>query len=302
MSATSPLPKYGTVPCQATYGSGKMKGQGCRNMAYFEYNGRYLCGVHCKAANRTELTKMTATESKTQKDGKTEVMWESAKLLAQVNAKSSKQGDIVLVKMVGMFPRVAPRSGYLNVYPNFKSNWQGIGVNLPQLSPMSLGPVNHGQPGLPPACNIENFHQGSKLYAEEEKDGSFVPNRLKFYRDPVPHRHKFAGAANAPLYFVWLDAKEVEHHLTYVESRQFYCNFYERLVQQQAGYTNLCKLVNDGYNLQICGPDAYPMGVGGIDKTYQDPSHPFGHERVLYTMLTQPEASWPWRVHKTFAF
>ena len=96
---------------------------------------------------------------------------------------------------------------------------------------MSLGPVNHGQLGLPQSENIENFHQGSKCYSiKTDKNGNpsklFYSNRLKFCKDSRPHRHKYRkDKTNYNLFFVLLDILSNEHHLDYINSRQFYCNF-----------------------------------------------------------------------------
>jgi len=171
----------------------------------------------------------------------------------------------------------------------------------------------HGQPGLPLALNIENFHQGSKCFREETLPDSDDPsplyyeNRLRFYGDAVPHRHKYKGDGankNAPLYFVWVDRDGKDHRLTYVESRQFYCTFYERLAGVQQDYAKLRDMIAGGTDVCICGYDAAPLGPGEtIADAYLDASKPFGHERVLYAMLTvaDPELL-PWRQHKTFDF
>lgn len=138
----------------------------------------------------------------------------------------------------------------------------------------------------------------------------YVKNRLRFYQDPVPHRHKYkgrdaSGNKNIPLYFLWVDRDGSEHRLSYIESRQFYCTFYERLASQEPDLARLLELMKEGTNLQICGYDAQPLPPGQtVEEAYLDPSTPFGHERVLYTMLLyhdHPE-QFPWRIHKTFEF
>jgi hypothetical protein len=49
--------------------------------------------------------------------------------------------------------------GFLKVFPNYKHQNRQDGFGCMKLSPKYLGPVDHGQPDLPPALNIENFHQ-----------------------------------------------------------------------------------------------------------------------------------------------
>jgi hypothetical protein len=98
-----------------------------------------------------------------------------------------------------------------------------------------------------------------------------------------------------------VDKDKKEHRLNYIQSRQFYCTFYERLASVEPDFTKLQQLKDTGTNLQIIGYDAHPI-VGIVEDAYLDPSAPFGHELVLYTMLTEEPANWPWRKHKTFDF
>jgi hypothetical protein len=295
-------PKYGQITCMALYRGGKA----CKNGAYFEVRVdeevKYLCGVHSKRyADRVPLPKPSKDEVVQRKEELFEKMCTLASEAADENRAKGMRGNVCLVKMNGLFPKVDRRDGWINVYPNFKSSWQGIGLVYTTLSPMSLGPVEHGQPGLPPAFNIENFHQGSKMYGDESK-ADFEKLRLTMYCDPKPHRHKLNKEGkpypNAPMYFVWIDRDGKEHHLSYVESRQFYCNFYDRLTENSGELAYLRQLLDQGYNLQICGPDAYSMD--DVEKAYLNPNQPFGHERVLTVLLTEAEK--PWLKYKTFEF
>ena len=82
---------------------------------------------------------------------------------------------------------------------------------------------------------------------------------------------------NIPDYFVWIDKQGKEHRLGYIESRQFYCNFYERLVINSPEFLHLKNLVSDGYSLQICGPDAYPMDDSAVT---ENKSRDFGDYKI----------------------
>lgn len=210
--------------------------------------------------------------------------------------------------------------GYLKVFPNFKHDNRKDGFGCASLSPKSLGPVKHGQPDLPDALNIENFHQGSKCFDSEvrPKDGkpskTFYATQLEMFNDPIPHRHKeaakaVAGNKNICKFWVWVTQEGVEKHLSYVDSRQFYCNFYERLVVKQAQYKKLVKLLENGTNLQIIGYDAYDVDeVKGnslaekLERCYKDGKRPFGHELVLFSMLVLDAEDYPWRKYKTEDF
>ncbi len=275
----------------------------CNNRAYYAVKEPVvlLCGVHARSAKKTgaatELPKRSAKDRARRDDETaraTSAQIETARLN---NVENGKPGTVILSQLR---MRKAPdeNRGFLKVFPNYKHQTRKDGFGCMRMSPMSLGPLEHGQPGLPPALNLENFHQGSKCFPNEvSADGSpspvFRASRDKFYRDATPHRHKYERGMR-PLYFVYVDSAGVEHRLDYIASRQFYCSFYETLVANEPDFLQLVSLRNGGTNLQICGYDSYPMT--DIDATYLDPSKPFGHERVLYTMLSSADpATYPWR-------
>ena len=170
---------------------------------------------------------------------------------------------------------------------------------------MSLGPIVLFNKQL--CKNLENFHQGSKCYQRElDKSGEpsdlFFKNRKKFFDDEIAHRHKFTGK-DRPKYFVWMDENNKTHKLDYVTSRQFYCNFYERLVANTESFQKLIKLKSEGTNMQICGYDGRDVRAEDIEKEYLNKTKPFGHELVLFHMLTEKDpAKYIWRRFKTFNF
>jgi hypothetical protein len=63
----------------------------------------------------------------------------------------------------------------------------------------------------------------------------------------------------------------------------------------------LNQMLNDGTNLQIVGYDGYREGVEqSLWDHFNDTSRPFGHELVLYTLLTVPNPDeYPWRRFQT---
>lgn len=187
------------------------------------------------------------------------------------------------------------KHAYLNVFPNYRHANRLDGYGCSTLSPMKLGPVVHGMPGLPNALNLENFWQQSKRFASETDD-QFRANRIKGFNDEVPHRHKIQGVK--PLYWSWIDKDGEEHKLNYLESRQIYCTWYARLVSTMPEFYHLKDLLANGTSLRIVGYDAWPI-EDDVDSAYQDISKPFGHERVLYTMLVTQEVEWPWVKNKT---
>ena len=87
-----------------------------------------------------------------------------------------------------------------------------------------------------------------------------------------------------------------------MESRQFYCTFYQRLASQQPAFTHLQQLIRSGTNVQICGYDGRAIGHRSIEEEYLDASRPFGHELVLATMLTCDPVDYPWVKWTQFSF
>lgn len=264
--------------CTAVCGNGMP----CKNTAHYQVGGKLLCGVHSRNKDRKEVPK--------QKVDKVEIWAEHELTLQPCDEPCIKLFRMAMMKAVPLTP------GFRNVFPNNKHQNRRDGFGCSSLSPMKLGPVVHGQPGLPNALNIEVFHQSNKKYKCETMD-EFRKTRLTWYTNPPEKiRHKFTGK-DKPEYFVWLDKNGKEHHLNHVESRQFYCTFYERLASQTDDYKKLAQMILNGYNLCLCGYDAHELG--NIEEDYLDTTKPFGHERVLYCMLI---GEYPWRKHKTFDF
>lgn len=291
-------PFYGQINCQAITKSGTA----CVNKAYYKTSdGTFNCGVHSDKANRTALKK--------NKDAINKAAAEIYSSHLKTLVCSPQRGKVILTKMY-MMKNPPLIEGYLNVFPNFKHQNRKDGFGCSSLSPKSMGPVNHGQPGLPPAKNLENFHQGNKCFPVEITDGKpnkmFYANRLKMYNDSVPHRHKVDTAGkriskeNKPVCSIYVDKEGVEKQLSYVESRQLYCKFYELFTRTNNDFYVLEEKLNQGYNLNICGYDAYRPDQN-LERCYLDDTKPFGHELVLYCLLTQKNP-YPWDLHQTLNF
>jgi hypothetical protein len=258
---------------------------------------------------KTDLNKFFEDANKRKRNKEEEE--EEEKTNKKQKMEEEKNGHLIVTKL-RMFQTPDRHSGYLKVFPNNKHQNRKDGFGCCSLSPMRLGPIIHNQPGVPNSLNLENFHQGSKCFTEEydakEKKPSalYYKNRDTFFKDTEPHRHKYKGLdkknKNIPLFFVFIDANGKEHHLSYVESRQFYCNFYERLAVKTKDFQVLLDKLKDGQNLQICGYDGRDIKEQDIEKEYLNPNAPFGHELVLYTLLIFHLRKFdlkelPWRKH-----
>jgi hypothetical protein len=295
------MPLFAKIPCAK---------KGCGRPAYYAVNNSPRCG-YC-------ANKHTAGRKKLKKDPNSTEKEEEALLVHQATIENARDATrdvasrVNLFKLKGIIPKIPQEAGYITVLPN-KANRSGLersdgALNMSSLSPRCIGPVEHGQPDVPPALSIECFHQGSKYFSEMGSMEQFRETQRVIFADPSAPRHnpfaKLNGKnRNIPEFFVWIDHRTgVEHHLGYVESRQFYCNFLERAIIDKPDMHKLRCLLAEGYQLLICEHDAHSPAGRTIEEIYLDPSRPFGHGFVIYTMLVYPPEQWPWRKHKTFEF
>jgi hypothetical protein len=143
------------------HGQTKCMQLNCNNRAYFKSQGFYMCGVHSKRdTKRKELPKMSQKQKKQRTEEKLKVENEQIEGARKENLENGRKGRVIMSKLRMMRnPEDIP--GFLKVFPNYKHQNRQDGFGCKSLSPMSLGPVEHGQPNLPNAMNIENFHQVS---------------------------------------------------------------------------------------------------------------------------------------------
>lgn len=305
---------HGQIKCSATY---QNSGKPCRNKAYWSVprggDALYLCGTHSKCyPNRAELPKDPLKAEKLAKEYARRM-----KVAVDLAETRERRGRVRCAKL--RMRHEAPHlEGYVAVSPNFKHG-RGFkaGLGMPSLSPMSMGPVEHNQPGLPPSLNLENFHQFNKVFADEvDAEGdptqAFYDAQLAAYADPTPHRRKQRG--KVPLYSVWVTSEasssdapgsKMLNKLSYLESRELYCSFYAHFALQDPMYHKLLGLLERGVDLLIIGYDANPpssITPEGLLACYEYLKKPFGHEMVLLTLLMYPDQPevWPWKVHQKY--
>lgn len=241
---------------------------------------------------------------------------------AEAHAKSNPnlRGRIGL-RRLGMMKPTPMEAGYYTVLPNARAKAKGaLVVALPELSPMNLGPVQHGQPDLPDCQNLENFHQFNKVFKTEvsettgERTEAWFKRRNGGYADTQAHRHKLGASksehnrkagkgekGNPCLYSIFVKPDGQEMVCDYIQSRIFYCTYYERLARDTK---SMKRLVDDIYvfnrSILITGYDSRnedEVSAQQIADWYLDPKAPFGHELALAAILlhwSDPEEL-PWR-------
>ena len=291
---------WGEKECSAIVKSTNTK---CNNKAYYIEDAKILCGVHSKKDKRTTLDKNPDRDKIEQERINSHI--EMTKKIAKENRINKKLGKVIVSKL-RMMQKPDLYEGFINVFPNFKHQNRKDGYGCSSLSPMSLGPVKHNMPGLPDAKNLENYYQSAKVWKFELDDegninDEYFQRRIKVYNEKTAYRHKYTkkellenGANKIPEYSVYYDKEGNPHKYDYLNSRYFYCKFYETLVKDNEDLEYLKQKIKKGYNLNIVGYDGYKPEGSYMDM-YKDTSKPFGHEMVLYVLLTEDDPSkYPW--------
>ena len=146
------------------------------------------------------------------------------------------------------------------------------------LSPAFLGPVEHGQPGLPVALNLQNFIVGSQMFACEVAGDDIVGDRFLLFRRQRDALYRSAAGGQryrygdtterhvselrsqrraaaipgvldtTPMCFVFLNRADggggggTEMRLDVLQTRAVVCSFYEHLARRTADYAQLVAL------------------------------------------------------------
>lgn len=302
---------YGEHQCEAII---KKKNTQCPNKAYFKCGNRITCGQH-KDEKAKELKKNPNAEKNKLEYYKQ--LEDKADYQSQLNRDQNKVGTIMCTKLK-MMKNPEYKEGFYHIFPNYKHAQRKDGHGYPSLSPKSVGPIDHQQPGLPVCKNLENLHQGNKVFPDElGEDGNPLPafykTQREFYEDEEPHRHKPNAKGNIPTYSVWITRDGEEHHLSYFESRQIYCHYLVESYNNNPDFHELLCILREGGNLNIIGYDGYPFTytpenlIGVAEKCYKDTSKPFGHEMVLcfyllFSLYEIDEQYYPWEKYRTIDF
>jgi hypothetical protein len=306
---------------------------GCGNRAHFKLDDRYLCGTHSRqnADDRITLPERSKTQKmefeRKECERLEEEQYEAKYLFHPGNICLARLGGFGRTpKILQGYKPISPnaKGGHFVGSKNF--------LTLSPMKMGPLPPEMHkedkGELGMKEVTNIENLHQGTKAYEGEakkdEKKEQFVPTdeykagRDAMVYDPEPHRHKPSSEKkNEPLCSFWILPDGKPQAVTYIESRARYCFHYEHFARLSDEFKQLVNWHQDGYHLQICGFDAFEipevkelpkdspfkdrkepkellLKAQSFYNAMRDDKHPFGHERVLYALLTLPRELLPW--------
>ena len=245
----------------------------CKRIAFFIQNDAVFCSCHSNPEVR-------------QKIAATPVVAELWKEAASINVQCGRQGTVLCARL--SYGGVSNRDvRFLRVFPNYKHQERSDGFGCSSLSPMSI-------PIPCEATSLENYYQGSKKFSHETWQ-DYLDSRQRMFTDPVPHRHKYRRGMKPECSFYLNKNGEIQAY-DYLGARYFYCRWYEVLTRRNEDLQQLRKLRERGVNLMICGYDASPeLRVENAWEKYHDLRTPFGHESVLFCILTiENIADYPW--------
>jgi hypothetical protein len=194
--------------------------------------------------------------------------------------------------------------GYMKIgaYSNGSRPWK-------ELSPFLLGPIEVIDPVVPNEYypngiypgyvklndgkqkaivkRFENYWQGSKIYNVDMQDDhiskSFYIRRGKMYELDKGKRRALPKAKGYPVAGMYNGDV-----MGYVESRKkIYCPIYAELARKTQAYKDLYKLIVEGQNVLIVGPDGQdiPINLETMKDAVNDPNYIFGHELVLCCLM-----------------
>ena len=149
-------------------------------------------------------------------------------------------------------------------------------------------------------ANIKMWCFEVDVGADGKPTAAWLEQRKKGYRGGEGKRHspsKSKSEGNAPRFSVYYHLETNKPKIfNYIQCRLFYCVWMERLVPHTREFKRLVELIDGGTNVLICGYDGYADGVSlTLDGHYADPVRPFGHELVLYSLLTVKDPrDYPW--------
>lgn len=276
--------------------AGEEKCSCCERPAYFDYRNVLFCGLHCNK-NNPDRKKLPVNPQKIlDLDRARQEHARSVKDFREANIAQGLKGKVTVqhLRMFGGHPTIP---GFQNVFPNFKGEH-------PSVSPKSLGPVlGYGGETAP---TIEIDHQWRKQFTIDlDFQGNPTAKSrqviLDAYRHPpAEQRHKYSRKdlpkdnINKCMFSIH-DWGEGEKRFSYIESRFFYCFHMQMLAPQARDFKLFRELIDSGTNIAICGYDAHMDKGDDLMAAYEYEGKPFGHEMVLWTLLTiENPSDYPW--------
>jgi hypothetical protein len=212
------------------------------------------------------------------------------------NAENNTSGSVTMGKAHPMLP-IPLVQGYLDVAVTLAQPKQFTGHLALKLHPGAIGPITHGEPGLPRARYLDNYYNAHMCFSRESYK-HFSRYRREMFRERRVHTPKKVQypqfETDEIAYFSWRMPNGKRRRLTLVQSRQVFCNIYARKVVRVPAYTAISDMLKAGTNIRIVGYAPCPFDGRPLEQIYLDPAAQIGHEFVLVCLL-RGEA--PWKTH-----
>lgn len=233
-----------------------------------------------------------------------------------LNVFGNKKIDGTTKMVLGRFvsvrnPVVVDHLGAIPVFPNCKHGSFGRHYRTTQCG-------GHGMCSLSPRladdgvqlcvrrgvhceifATVEAVMQAPKVYPDMLEKGvltSAAEDMKTTFRAANPAGRHLGGAArpNECLYSMLCGQT-----FSYIEARYFYCRAYELSKESDVNFGHMRRMLQQGLDINIVGYDGPYEGatVESLSHRYEDPSRPFGHELVIYAMMTLGPEDRPWTLY-----
>ncbi len=281
----------------------------CKNKAYVESEKKYYCKVHCKngtALPKRPKTEVVALNIKREEDRR--LCEDKAQIK---NVEKGRKGKVKMTRLT-MVKGWDYKEGYFPIFPNYRQA-RTDGLSMQSLSPFKLGPVIINDELR---CEtLEIYWQYSKVYeseisARDEVLDIFFEKRKKFFKYRIANAVEWKkmktlkkGPEPEIPIFALHELNGKEKRYDYVSSRYFYCTYYAALAEKENDLAKLRTMMDEGLNIQLVGYDSFDLDKNDSEeialyKAFKNSSFHFGHEAVLYCLLTLNPKNYPWVVYK----
>lgn len=224
--------------------------------------------------------------------------------------KNKNRRGVIMIRKLRNLKKPPLILGFANIYPNYNYIHNHNNINdpndefyYPSLSPKMIGPIYHNMPNLPRAINLENFWQFSKVWNFEldistkmkELQPYYLKKRIEGYLTEKCIGSKYTrkelkelNVSYEPECAIYYNKYGQPIKYNYIQSRYFYCYYYQKMVIQNKDFNCLKEKLQNGYNFIIYGSNDYNPNIDYY-KIYIDHSKPFKHEIILYILLNESD-------------
>lgn len=201
-------------------------------------------------------------------------------------------------------PHGVLQHGYLNVYL-YKVADPIVGLDMHELSPTNLGPVEHNVPGVFEAKTLHVYmHYAWYVYGCDVDDPmmyTFCQRQRAYLTGYHVSTSVRTGCLSdsgkyVPCATMFWTLNGKCRLFDGIQSRYFFCHHYVKLVKSHPCFLQLCMKHKLGWDLNLItrmGKDV-PLNAYSAYVNYTDLNVEFDHGTIIYCMLTMKENEYPW--------